>query len=37
MNVEAMVWTWIYTGMAVGVFSVILVIWAIWYENKNKE
>jgi hypothetical protein len=35
MNVEAMVWTWIYTGMAVGVISILILLWAIFFENKE--
>ena len=37
MNVEAIIWTWIYTGMTVGIFSILLLAWAIWYDYKNKE
>lgn len=36
MNAEAMIWTWLYTGMVVGVFSLMVVIWAIWFDIKNK-
>lgn len=35
MNVEALVWTWIYMGMIVSVISVFIILWAIFYENKE--
>ena len=37
MNVEAMVWTWVYMGMGAAVFSIALLLWAIWFEYKNKD
>lgn len=37
MTVEAMVWTWVYMGMTAGLFSIAVVLWAIWFEYKNKD
>ena len=34
MNIEAVIWTWLYMGIFVGVISLALVLWAIFY---NKE
>ena len=37
MNVEAMIFAWLYTGIIVGVFSLAVVVWTIWFDLKNKD
>lgn len=37
MNVEAAIWVWIYMGMAAGLFSIAVIVWAILFEHSNKE
>jgi hypothetical protein len=31
------IWTFIYTGMFVGLFTVGLLLWAVYQDLKNKE
>ena len=37
MNHVAMIWVFIYLGMIVGVASVFIVLYAIFYDLKNKD
>ena len=31
------IWTFIYTGMFVGLFTIALLIWAIYHDIKNRN
>ena len=31
------IWTFIYTGMFIGLFTIGLLLWAMYHDLKNKE
>lgn len=37
MTIHDAIWLWVYAGMGAALISLMVVIWAIWFEhNKDK-